>query len=126
MKNNHYRKVVSYFSKKAAQYDLVDKQSYWNLSDRLLEKIIDKKIVDRLSRSKKLQIMDAGAGTGRWSLILYDLFKSRKVKTQFDLIDVTPLMLKEAENKIKQKGIAEEMKTHPGNIEDLAAYKNNF
>ena len=46
MKNNDYRKVVSYFSKKATQYDLVDKQSYWNLSDRLLEKIIGKKIND--------------------------------------------------------------------------------
>lgn len=126
MKNNHYRKVVYYFSRKAAQYDLVDKQSYWNLSDRLLKKIIAKKIVDTFSKNKMLQIMDAGAGTGRWSLILHDLFKKRKVKTQLDLIDVTPLMLKEAEKKIKRRGITNQMKTHVGNIEDLSSYKNSF
>lgn len=126
MENNYYKKVISYFSRKADQYDLVDKQSYWNLSDRLLEKIINKKIVDRFSKSKKLQIMDAGAGTGRWSLILYNLFKRKKVKTQFELIDITPLMLEKAKDKINQKRITTEMKTHLGNIENLSGYKNNF
>ncbi len=126
MRGNHYKKVISYFSKKASKYDLVDKQSYWNLSDQLLKKIVNKKIIGKFLNRKKLQIMDAGAGTGRWSLMLHDLFKNKKIKTQFDLIDITPLMLKEAENKAKKRGISQQIKTYIGNIEDLSEYKNDF
>jgi len=125
MGNNHYKKVISYFAKKAGDYDLVDKQLYWSLSDQLLKKIINKKIVNNFSE-KDIKIMDAGAGTGRWSLILHDLFRKRGVETHFDLIDVTPHMLKEAERKIERKGINVQMKTHLGNIENLSVYKNNF
>lgn len=121
----HYKKVITYFSKKASSYDLVDKQLYWKLSDHLLKKIIMKKIVSKFLKKKKLQIMDAGAGTGRWSLILYQLFKVKKIRTQFDLVDITPLMLKEAEYKIKKRKI-DCMKTYIGNIENLSMFKDNF
>jgi ubiquinone/menaquinone biosynthesis C-methylase UbiE len=126
MENNHYKRVISYFSKKAAQYDLVDKQLYWSLSDQLLKKIIDKKIVDNFLNSKELRIMDAGAGTGRWSLVLYDLFKKKKRQVQLDLVDITQPMLKEAEDKIRKRGLNKQIRTYVGNIEDLSGYKNNF
>ena len=125
MENNHYKKVISYFAQKATKYDFVDKQLYWELSDQLLRRIVRKKIINNFT-NKQLRIMDAGAGTGRWSLILYDLFKKRGTKTHFDLIDITPHMLKEAETKIKKKGIIKQMKTYLGNIENLSVYENDF
>jgi len=124
MVNKHYKKVISYFAKKASDYDLVDKQLYWSLSDELLKKIIGKKIVDNFSR-KKAMIMDAGTGTGRWSLILYNLFKKKGVKTYFDLVDITPQMLEEAKRKIKKNHLTQEMKIHVNNIENLSGFKND-
>lgn len=123
--NNHYKQVVSYFAAKAAKYDLVDKQLYWSLSDQLLKKIVIKKIVTPFADNKKIDVMDAGAGTGRWSVVLHELFKKKGIKTRFDLIDITPSMLKVAREKINRKGIAKDIKIHIDNIEDLSSYKNN-
>lgn len=119
MTNHHYKKVKKYFTKKAAEYDLVDEQLYWRLSDVLLEKITERAIVKKLSGEKSLKVLDAGAGTGRWSFILHKLFKKNNLRAYFDLIDITPEMLKEAEKKILKAGLEEMMKPRVGNIEKL-------
>lgn len=126
MPDSHYKDVIKYFSKKAAKYDLVDQQLYWCLSDELLKKIIQEKIIKLFSLQKELNILDAGAGTGRWSLILYDFLKEKNIKLHFDLLDITQEMLNEADKKIKKLGITNIMKTYLKNIEDLSDYNNNF
>lgn len=125
MINSHYKKVIKYFRQKAAKYDLVDKQLYWRLSDTLLAKIVRVKLVKSFSKKKELKVLDAGAGTGRWSLILYDFLK-RNHKLRFDLVDITKEMLVEADRKIKKKGLSAVMKTRLGNIENLFSYRNNY
>ncbi len=125
-RNSHYNIVKQYFAKKAAKYDLVDKQLYWRLSDELLKKIAKEKIVKLFFAYKQLNILDAGAGTGRWSLILYNLFKERGRKLHFDLLDITKEMLDEANKKIKKLGITKIMKAYLKNIEDLSDFQDNF
>jgi ubiquinone/menaquinone biosynthesis C-methylase UbiE len=73
---------------------------------------------------KELKILDAGAGTGRWSLILHSLFKN-KARLRFDLVDITKKMLAEADRKIKKRKLINIMETHLGNIEDLSAYPDD-
>jgi len=54
----------AYFKHKAKQYDDVDKQYYWKLSDDLLWWNLQK-FLKKLP--KNFRFLDAGGGTGRWS-----------------------------------------------------------
>jgi len=124
---SHYDVVRKYFANKANKYDLVNKQLYWVLSDTLLKKVVKEKIIKPFLSYTKLNILDAGAGTGRWSLILYNFLKHKNIKLHFDLVDITPEMLAEAEEKIKRlSGLDKIMKTHLKNIENLSDYNDNF
>lgn len=122
--SNYYKRVVNYFNKKAAKYDLVDEQLYWRLSDELLKKIVEVRLVMPFKNKKGLKVLDAGAGTGRWSLILHSLFKNRG-GSHFDLVDITKKMLGEADRKIKRRKLTNVMKTRLGNIEDLSTYPDD-
>lgn len=126
MPNSYYETVQKYFANKADKYDLVDKQLYWRLSDMLLKRIIEEKIVKPFSSYKCLNILDAGAGTGRWSLVLYDFLKEKNIEIHFDLLDITREMLDEADKKIKKLNIDRIAKTYLQNIEDLSGYNDNF
>lgn len=126
MQNSYYKTVQKYFADKADKYDLVDKQLYWRLSDILLKRIVEEKIIKQFSLCKQLNILDAGAGTGRWSLVLYDFLKEKNIKMHFDLLDITQEMLDEADKKIKKLNIGTIAKTHFQNIENLSDYKDNF
>jgi len=125
MPSSHYKNVIKYFNKKAAKYDLVDQQLYWRLSDELLKKIIQVKLVKSLTEKNKLRVLDAGAGTGRWSLILYGFLKQND-RLHFDLVDITKKMLDEVNKKIKKRELDNIMKTQLGNIENLSNYSNSY
>ena len=125
MANSYYKDVIKYFSKKASKYDLVDEQLYWHLSDELLKKIIQVKLVEPFLGKKELKVLDAGAGTGRWSLVLYDFLK-KNFRLRFDLVDITKEMLAEADRKIRKKGLTDVMETRLENIENLSNYSNNY
>ena len=56
------KEVIEYFKNKATEYDLVENQIYWKLSDELLWSIFSKKVLDKLPRGFKF--IDAG----NWAL----------------------------------------------------------
>lgn len=124
--SKHYDEVKKYFSDKAEKYDMVDEQLYWKLSDELLKKIVEEKIIKSNSSKKKLNILDAGAGTGRWSLILHDLFKKEKIETWIDMVDITEEMLSEANEKIKNKKNSKYFNSYVENIEDLSFLEDDY
>jgi ubiquinone/menaquinone biosynthesis C-methylase UbiE len=124
--SKHYDEVKKYFSDKAEKYDMVDEQLYWKLSDELLKKIVEEKIIKSNSSKKKLNILDAGAGTGRWSLILHDLFKKEKIETRIDMVDITEEMLSEANEKIKNKKNSKYFNSYVENIEDLSFLEDDY
>jgi len=122
----YYDNVTSYFKNKASKYDLVDNQLYWKLSDAILYEILRKKILSRFYNQKSLNILDAGAGTGRWSFAIWEILKDKGFKLNFHLLDITKEMLDEANNKIDKAGTEDIMKTYLENIENLNEYQDDF
>ena len=120
MKQDYMHEIKKYFRNKAAQYDEVDRQLYWRLSDELLKLIIKRKIAGEFRLKRHVRILDAGAGTGRWSLILFDLLNRKNVKLDFDLLDITKEMLNQAEIKIKKRNLQDTFRVREKNIEDLS------
>lgn len=55
----------AYFEKKADTYDSVEDQIYWQLSDRIIFRLLQSHIIDKLPTGSSL--CDLGAGTGRWT-----------------------------------------------------------
>lgn len=120
---SYYNDVTNYFSKKASEYDLVDEQLYWVLSDELAKKFL----IDLLKEYKKteLKLLDAWAWTWRWALNFYEILKN-KVELKADLIDITKEMLDEANNKIRKLWIENNFKSSVWNIENLDNYTGNY
>jgi SAM-dependent methyltransferase len=84
--------VVDYFRAKADAYDDVEQQPYWVFSDRLLWDVFQRDALCRLPR--KFRFLDAGGGTGRWSIrvcksypesagTLFDLSKDMSAVARF-------------------------------------------
>ncbi len=117
--SSYYQNVVEYFDQKAAAYDDVDQQLYWVLSDKFFKAVLHKELGADLSIKKNVQLLDAGAGTGRWTMVLEDLFGDKITGGQ--LMDISPKMLAEAEKKIIQKGLDKKYSCSVGNIEDLSS-----
>ena len=63
--NEYYKKVTDYFNGKAHQYDDVDGQLYWVLSDRFYKEVLKTELRDFLENKTELRLLDAGACTGR-------------------------------------------------------------
>lgn len=91
-----------YFSSKAAYYDDVDNQPYWVFSDELLWNILKQTVLPQ-DRETNFSLLDAGAGTGRWSLRLLEAYPYAKAS----LVDLCPDMLEVAKNKIVSKKLDE-------------------
>jgi len=109
-----------YFHTKADQYDDVDKQLYWVLSDALLW-IAFKSILDTLPSS--FSFLDAGGGTGRWTnKILHYYPKSTGV-----LYDLSKDMLEVAKIKFKTNSLSKRLHIYQGNvIKSPELNKNSF
>jgi SAM-dependent methyltransferase len=86
----------AYFKYKAKQYDDVDKQYYWKLSDDLLWWNLQK-FLKKLP--KNFRFLDAGGGTGRWSeRILHSYPHATGV-----ICDISTSMLDVAETKMSKE-----------------------
>lgn len=123
--NNYYKDVKNYFNSKADEYDDVDNQLYWVLSDEYFKKVLLAEIPKLFKDRNEIKLLDAGAGTGRWSYFFYDLFKE-VYKTSGTLIDISDRMLKVARNKFEQKNIAKDFDFFEGNIENMSEIKDGI
>ena len=121
--NNHYREISSYFNNKAGVYDDVDEQPYWVLSDLFFKEVLKKEMLTLITGKKEIKLLDAGAGTGRWTMFFYQLF-SEKHKISGELIDISEKMLDEAKIKIAKNKLDDEFKCLLGNIEKMNEIKN--
>jgi ubiquinone/menaquinone biosynthesis C-methylase UbiE len=118
MKN--YSVVLKYFKNKAKTYDLVDNQIYWKFSDDLLWYLLEKFALKNLKNSN-FHFMDAGGGTGRWSIkILENYPRSTGI-----IYDISLHMLAEANKKINTKNLSKRIITINGNIEKMKDQDNN-
>ena len=94
-KTVHQRKVIKYFSEKANSYDMIENQYYWRFADKLLW-IKFKRILKKLP--KDFSFVDAGGGTGRWTL---KVLKNFPLSTGI-IYDFSPEMSKVARKKGKK------------------------
>lgn len=87
--------VKNYFATKAGDYDAVDQQRYWMLSDGLLWWLLEEQVISGLPPN--FRFLDAGAGTGRWASKVLDA----RPDAHGDLVDLSPEMLSEARRKLE-------------------------
>jgi len=107
--------IKNYFSKKAKDYDLVEKQLYWKLSDKILWEIFKKKIL--LTFPKRFSFLDAGGGTGRWTKkILEEFPESIGV-----IYDFSEEMLSESKKKLEKFG--KQVEIIKGDLEKIDCFQ---
>jgi ubiquinone/menaquinone biosynthesis C-methylase UbiE len=104
--------VLGYFKNKAADYDLVDQQIYWRLSDALLW--------NTLNLQKRFNFLDAGGGTGRWSCKILEEYSM----SNGTIYDLSPDMLAQAEAKICH-GLEGRLDLIQGELQNMEDIKNN-
>lgn len=97
--NAYKQSVVTYFKEKAKDYDLVDNQYYWVLSDNILWEILKKHVLNKLE--KDFSFVDAGGGTGRWSLKILEGYEQSKGL----IVDLSEDMLQQARNKVNKRNL---------------------
>lgn len=103
--------VVDYFRTRAEEYDLVEDQAYWRLSDLLLGEAIETVALTKLPNS--LRFLDAGGGTGRWS----EWLLRRRSQAQGVLFDISPEMTRVASAKLDNQGLGERLEIVNDNLD---------
>lgn len=111
---------MEYFRKKASGYDLVETQLYWNLSDELLWNLLRTTALDKF-HGRSMKFMDAGGGTGRWSIKILDYLS----ESTCVLCDISDEMRLEALKKIKERELDQRALTKKCNIENMPSEDNN-
>lgn len=120
MSNSYEKSVKKYFKLKAKNYDDVEYQVYWNLSDSLLWYLLKFKILDKL-KNKKIKVLDAGGGTGRWLIKIIKYLPD----SSGTLYDFSESMLDVARNKIRDGKLQERIEIINGNLENMRSCKNS-
>jgi len=111
---------TEYFRKKASGYDLVETQLYWNLSDELLWNLLRANAIDKF-HGKSMKFMDAGGGTGRWSIKILDYLSGSTCV----LCDISDEMRSEALKKIKRLGLGKRVLVKKCDIENMPSEDSN-
>lgn len=111
---NKLEEVKEYFKTKAKDYDLVDKQLYWRLSDNLLWHALKKLVLDEF-KNKEIQVLDAGGGTGRWLIKIIEYLENSKGV----IYDISEDMLTIAKERITKIGLERRVLLINGNIENM-------
>lgn len=92
--------IQAYFSEKASTYDAVGDDPYWRLSDDLLWQILELHVLTHVP-SANARILDAGAGTGRWSVRLLEALPHAKAV----LADFTEAMRGQSLENLRAAGV---------------------
>ncbi len=114
----YYQEVQNYFNEKAQSYDDVDEQLYWVFSDEFYKQVLKEELNDFIESREDIKLLDAGAGTGRWTLFFYELFND-KLDISGTLVDISQDMLNEAEKKIEKRNLDDRFSCMNGNIEKM-------
>ncbi len=107
--------VLDYFAHKADQYDLVEEQVYWRLSDRLLWDVFNTKVLQLLPPN--FRFLDAGGGTGRWTAAILAAYP----QAQGVLYDLSSAMSQKAVEKAVAGGFADRLSVRNGKLEEVSA-----
>jgi SAM-dependent methyltransferase len=102
--------VEDYFRARAKEYDLVEEQAYWQLSDLLLGEAIEAALAELPG---SLEFLDAGGGTGRWS----EWLLRRRNHAQGVLYDLSPEMTRVASAKSDSHGFGERLEIINANLD---------
>jgi ubiquinone/menaquinone biosynthesis C-methylase UbiE len=105
--------ILDYFSHKANDYDSVEQQPYWVLSDCLLWYSLELLV---LSKLEKFCFLDAGGGTGRWSKKILDNYKD----SEGAIYDISVDMLDVAKKRMSGS-LEKRISLYNGNIENMKA-----
>jgi|GEM_PF-2481034 len=119
----HNETTVKYFAEKADKYDDVDSQAYWVFSDSFYKEVLRRELAPFFSSRKEVRILDAGAGTGRWTISLHEIFGGQS-DISGELVDISPDMLRVAEQKLSDKGLRDAFNCSVGDIEDLSKFED--
>jgi SAM-dependent methyltransferase len=92
------RATAEYFARKAENYDLVDHQVYWRLSDDLLWDYLSGEVLTETPVSGTF--LDAGGGTGRWT----DRIARAMPSLRGTVVDLSDEMLSVARGKARAHG----------------------
>lgn len=123
--NKYYKEVSSYFNNKAYEYDDVDNQLYWRLSDDFFKGILKKELPSLLTNKKEVRLLDAGAGTGRWTFFVNEILQD-SYNVSGTIIDISEKMLEVAVGKFKKNGLDNKFTSILGNIEEMPEVENNY
>ncbi len=87
--------VAAFFTRRAPRYDRIADRPYWAFSDVVLRELLLRRVLHDVDPDRPLRFLDAGGGTGRWSLFLLHAFP----RAAGVLLDVSPGMLDVAARK---------------------------
>lgn len=110
-------KIKEYYDKLSKDYDKNEKKEP---IVKFIDEIKFKKIMEILPRNKNIKILDAGGGTGKWSMILAKLgYKN------IYLVDISRGMLNKARKNILKNNLENKIHIYENDVENLP-FINNF
>jgi len=116
MESQDTKLVKEFYEKIAGDYDKQYETPYW----KLYHEITWNNIKMFLPKRKNAIILDAGGGTGYWSI------KLAKLGYKVVLTDVSENMLKVAEEKIKKENLQSKIETKIVDIRDMSCFPSNY
>jgi len=116
VKSRDTNAVKEFYEKTAKDYDKEYEEPYW----KLYQEITWRNIRLFLPKGKGAVILDAGGGTGCWTI------KLAKLGYRVVLTDISENMLKVAEEKIGKKKLQGKIETRIVDIRDMSCFKSNL
>jgi len=106
----------NYYDERSIKYDSDFEQFTWRIYDALTWKYLE----PYLHIKKDTIVLDAGGGTGRWSVPM------AQAGCQVHLVDISEGMLNQARRKVKQKGLLDKVIIKKGDITNLPYPEETF
>jgi len=108
--------MEKYYNERASQYDADFDQFTWKVYDALTWRFLE----PYLPKRRDAVVLDAGGGTGRWSIPMAEAGCS------VHLVDISDRMLERAEEKIRAKSLQDRITVRKGDITELAYADEKF